>query len=468
MTVWRIRFSILVLPALLFSGALAQPVTIRIGTGTAGMDFQLMEAAVERYMELNPDVTVRLLLMPELTDDRFDLVRNFLELESPEIDILQLDVIWPTELARHLVDLGEYGLQEEAQRHFPRFRLGDTVDGRLMALPWSANMGTLYYRQDLLERYGFAGPPLTWRELEEQARVIQAGERAAGNGRFWGFVWQGAPYEGLTVNIIEWFSSNGAGTVVEPTGVVSVLNHDATAMLQQAAGWINDISPWEVLGYAEAEALDVMAAGEAAFMRGWSSEWYGLRDLPAERGVFAATALPAGDGANASRVGVLGGSSLAVSAYSRHPDLAMEVVRFLASEAEQRHRAISSSYGSTIIELYQDPEVRAAIPFSDDLLDGVTIPVERPSRISGEDYASVSRMTYNTIHGVLAGREDVTAALSRLSRQLQHLLDLPPGAPAPQSAAPPEGGMPPQIGAPPEGTMPLPRWILARPGATAQ
>ena len=79
------------------------------------------------------------------------------------------------------------------------------------------NVGVLYYRSDLLHRYGYNTPPRTWDELERMAVRIQAGERARGEKDFWGFVWPGAAAEGLTCNALEWQMDAGAGASSKTT-----------------------------------------------------------------------------------------------------------------------------------------------------------------------------------------------------------------------------------------------------------
>ena len=111
-------------------------------------------------------------------------------------------------------------------QHFPAIIQANTVGGHLLALPWFTDAGLLYYRRDLLQKYGRT-VPATWQELTETAKVVQDGERKAGNARMWGYVFQGRAYEGLTCNALEWVDSFGGGTIVDAQGKVTINNPKA-------------------------------------------------------------------------------------------------------------------------------------------------------------------------------------------------------------------------------------------------
>ena len=95
-------------------------------------------------------------------------------------------MIWPGEMAEHLVDLSQHGAENVIGEHFPELIQNNTVGGRFVAMPWFTDAGLLYYRTDLLKKYEFSGPPTTWNELETMAKTIQDGEVKAGNENFLG------------------------------------------------------------------------------------------------------------------------------------------------------------------------------------------------------------------------------------------------------------------------------------------
>ena len=139
------------------------------------------------------------------------LARNF-SAKSSSIDVMMLDVVWPGSFAPYLVNL-KPALGKQAKLHAAGdHRRTTPSSGKLVAMPWFGDFGILYYRKDLLKKYGYSSPPTTWAQLGAMAKKIQDGERAS-NPNFYGFVYQGNAYEGLTCDALEWIASSGGGTL---------------------------------------------------------------------------------------------------------------------------------------------------------------------------------------------------------------------------------------------------------------
>lgn len=402
--------------ALLMAAAPATAAEIAISCGAVGIELELCREGAEAWAA-ETGHTVRIVSTPNDTNERLALYQQILAARGADIDVYQVDIIWPGILGTHFIDLAPRMAGAEND-HFDAIVANNTVDGELKAMPWYTDAGVLYYRTDLLEKYDRA-VPTTWEELGETARIVQAGEREAGNDRMWGFVFQGRAYEGLTCNALEWIDSYGGGTIVDDAGEITIDNPQAVRALDTIAQWVGTIAPEGVLNYAEEEARGVFQSGNAVFMRNWPYAW-ALANSPGSpiAGDVGVTALPAG-GADGRATGTLGGWNLAVSRYSEHPDVAADLVRHLTSEAEQKRRAIEGSYNPTIPALYEDEEVLAAVPFFASLYETFVNAVARPSRVTGEKYNRVSNAFWNAVHGVLAGREEADAALAGLERELR-------------------------------------------------
>jgi len=426
---------------LLLGVALAQQnVTVTWMTGNVGRDVEFARSMAQRYMDLNPhtiggqqfNVTVNVIPGPESATDRLALYLQFFQVRSTEVDIFEIDVIWPGDLAEHLADLYQFeGFREAAPAFFQSIIENNTVDGRLVGIPYFTDAGILYYRTDLLEKYGFDGPPATWTELTEMARVIQEGERAAGNRDFWGFVWQGNAYEGLTCNVLEWFYSYNAGQFVEPEGIITVNNPQAIMALEKAAGWVGTISPPGVTGFQEEDARAIWQAGNAAFMRNWPYAFsLGQAEGSVIRGLFNVAPLPAGDVEGGRPAATLGGWQLGVGAYSLNPAVAADVALFITNYEGQLRRALELSQFPTIAAVYENPTLlESEVAWLAELLPVFQNSVARPSTISAPQYGEVSRLVFSATHDVLTGREDAETALAILELDLEAILGLPTGQP---------------------------------------
>lgn len=397
-------------------------ITLRIFAGNVGAERQATEEAAAAFMAENPTITVEVIDTPDFVEDRLGTYLQLFEAQSSEGDVFQIDVIWPGDLAEHFVDLNEYGGAAIAANHFPSIIENNTVDGKLIGIPWFTDAGLLYYRTDLLDKYGLDAPE-TWDELEAAAQTIQDGERADGNQDFWGYVWQGNAYEGLTCDALEWVASAGGGSIIEPDGTITINNQEAIDIVDQAAGWVGTISPPGVTAYGEEDARGVWQAGNSAFMRNWPYAYsLGNADDSPIAGMFDVSPLP---GATAGQsAATLGGWQLAVSKYSAHPEEAAKLAFFMASESEQKRRAVEYSLNPTIESLYSDADVLEASPFFGSLFDVFTNAVARPSTITSPQYSDTSALFFNAVHGVLTGDSDAADAFAELEVDIEDLTGL--------------------------------------------
>ncbi|MFP4370642.1 MAG: ABC transporter substrate-binding protein [Halanaerobium sp.] len=413
-----------------FSGAVVaeEDIELTIAGGAVGQEKELTEKAAEMYEEENPDVKVEVLDTPDLSNDRLGLYLQFLEAESSKVDVYQIDVIWPGDLAEHFIDFYDYGAEEIVDDHFEEIVDNNTTtDGRLVALPWFTDAGLLYYRKDLLEKYDREVPE-TWDELEETAKYIMEKEREDGNDDFYGYVWQGNAYEGLTCDALEWTFSNGGGKIVNDDQQITINNDKAIEIIDQAAGWVGDISPTGVTGMGEEDARSMYEAGNALFMRNWPYAY----NLANEEGKPTAgntdvAPLPAGDSGKSAAT--LGGWNLGVSKYSEHREEAAELAMFLAGEEVQKMRAIEGSFNPTIKSLYEDEDVLEEVPFFGSLYEVFTNAVARPSTATAPRYNQVSELFYQSVHSVLTGESDAREAIEYLELELMDTTDFETGEP---------------------------------------
>ena len=402
--------------AALLAASGASAAELSIVSGAIGRDIETLRDNLDRFEEMTGH-TVSIVEMPSSTTDQFAQYRLWLSAGAGDIDVYRTDIVWAPQLADHLLDLGEKG-REAAKEHFPSIIESQTVDGRLIALPFYADAPALYYRTDLLEEYGLAVPD-TWAALEQAAMTIQEGQRAKGESDFHGFVFQGAAYEGLTCDALEWVASHGGGGIVEADGTISINNPEAAAAIDMAAGWIGTIAPEGVLGYKEEESRGVWQTGKAAFMRNWPYAYaLGQGEDSAVRDRFAVAPLPSGGARSAA---TLGGWNLAVSKYTDEPEAAIELVLFLTGVEAQKLRAVRNSSLPIRPALYDDPEVAAAQPIIPEWKEIFLSAVPRPSAPTKGDYNEVSKEFWDAIHATLSGDGDAARNLARLEARLKRL-----------------------------------------------
>jgi trehalose/maltose transport system substrate-binding protein len=226
----------------------------------------------------------------------------------------------------------------------------------------------------------------------------------------------------VTCNAIEWVYSYGGGTIIDPDKKVTINNPNAIKALETAKSWVGTISPQGVVSYGEEEARNIWQNGGAAFMRNWPYA-YALSADPKSpiSGKFDATVLPKG-GANGKIAACLGGWQLMVSAYSKNPEAAADLVRYLCSVEAQKKRAIDLSQLPTRPDVYKDPEVLAKNKWFSNAVEILNNAIARPSTITKADYNQVSTSFFQSVNKVLSGGESPQQAVADVERVAKRIV----------------------------------------------
>jgi NAD(P)-dependent dehydrogenase (short-subunit alcohol dehydrogenase family) len=169
-----------------------------------GAEGEVLSRQLARFMAENPGIEVVKRITPDAADQKHQLYVQWLNAGASDPDIVQLDVIWTPEFAAAgwILPLDQFNPDTAA--FFPTTIQANQWKDSLYALPWFIDVGMLYWRTDLMD-----APPETYADL---VRVSQ-GTIRAGDTRY-GYVWQGARYEGLVANFVEYLGAHG-GTILE-------------------------------------------------------------------------------------------------------------------------------------------------------------------------------------------------------------------------------------------------------------
>ncbi|MFG2516432.1 ABC transporter substrate-binding protein [Streptomyces sp. NPDC048584] len=307
--------------------------------------------------------------LPRAADGQRQQMVRRLAAEDDSLDILGLDVTWAAEFAeaRWIREwTGE--VERRATEGTLRVPLQTaTWKGRLYAVPYNTNTQLLWYRSDLVPT-----PPATWSEMLDMSRDL------ARRGEPHYVEIQGAQYEGLTV----WFNSlinSAGGTILNPSATEPSLGppavQAATVMRELANSPAADPS---LPNQMEDQNRLAMESGTAAFELNYPFVYPSMKaNNPALFKNFRWAPYPRVDAGRPARP-TIGGIDLAVSAYSRHPDLAFEAALCLRDRENQLTAALDGGLPPTLRALYDEPAFKKAYPFSQEVLAALETASVRP------------------------------------------------------------------------------------------
>jgi multiple sugar transport system substrate-binding protein len=307
--------------------------------------------------------------LPNASDgQRQQLVRRLAAHDST-IDIMGLDVTWEAEFAQAgWIEAWTGANKAQAENGTLQPALNTAIwKNKLYAVPDNSNTQLLWYNSALVPK-----PPTTW------AQMISDAEQLAKEGKPHYIEIQGAQYEGVTV----WFN-----TMVASAGG-SILNPDATKVTLGAPA-IKALSIMKQLASSTAAdpSLDVqeendnrlaMEAGTAVFQLNYPFVYPAMKlDNPKLFKTFKWALYPEVTPGVPAKV-TIGGTDLAVSAYSKHKALAFQAALCIRDAANQIIGANVGGVPPTITSLYNNPKLFKDYPFHADILSALEHASVRP------------------------------------------------------------------------------------------
>jgi len=293
-------------------------------------------------------------------------------------------------------------------------QFADRYEGSLVALPVYVDAGLLFYRKDLLDKYSYPAPPETWKDLAEMAGRIQRGERA-GNPDFWGFVWQGAQYEGLVCDFLEFALSEGGG-LVDAEGNLTLdtpANVRALELMRALIAEYKISPPNTYTEMKEEEVRSVFQMGNALFERNWPYAW-GLHQAEGSsvKDKVGIALLPKGSGGR--HASALGGWHIGMSASSDNKEESWRLIEFIVSRPTQLGFALNLGWNPARQDLYDSAELLERAPHLVTLKEVFATATPRPNV---PYYSLLSRVLQAEVNAALAGVIEPAAALERAEQE---------------------------------------------------
>ena len=398
--------------ALPASGTSAAPGNATSGTinwwaspiNTSGKDVR--QVLISDFEAKYPGIKVTLTSAPTDTDTNRATLATDISGGAATPDVFMGDVIWPAQFGAHqlAVPLSNYLPTSYWDQFAPGLVQGASYKGQVYGSPMFEDQGFLYYRKDLLAKEHLP-VPTTWEQVMSESETLQK----AGLVKY-GFVWQGASYEGLTCNYMEYLTSAG-GTATNSSYTSANLDSAASvkAVTFMRSLITSGVSPAAVTTFQEAQSMSTFAAGDAAFLRNWDYA-YADAQVPGTFTVGKVGVAPMPTFAGQSYPGYsnIGGWNLYINPHSKNIAADLTFIKWMSST--QAQDVLSEQYSEipTVESVRTSPAVLAVNPVL------AIVPKTRlvPRPAGTPNYPQLSSAIYQNVNAALSGSSSPSAAMS--------------------------------------------------------
>jgi multiple sugar transport system substrate-binding protein len=328
-----------------------------------------------------------------------------------------MDVTWPAQFAatNWLAPIDQYANASYLKQFWPGAATIANVNGKLYGIQRYMDIGMLYYRTDLVAKYG-GTVPQTREQLATMAKQIVAGEAA--NGIKYGYLIPGKKIEAIVDEWLEYVWGAG-GTIGDPgnfqlTGSTQV---DALQYMHDLV-YTSKLAPSGTNTYAPNDILNLFNSGLAPFMRNWTFA-FALANNPQKSKVAGKVGIAPTliEGSNTGH-GCIGGWVLGINAFSQHKDEAWKFIDYMLSKDTQTSLALNAGLISSRPDVASDATVQAKLPIYKQLSTILNGGYSRPKM---QNYNKFSTPLQASINAVLSGQGSAQDALTSVQAQIATL-----------------------------------------------
>jgi multiple sugar transport system substrate-binding protein len=248
-------------------------------------------------------------------------------------DTVLMDTPWPAEFADAQIvrDITDKIPGDFKSGVFESAFTGANYKGKTWGVPWINDTKFFFYNKKMFADAGISSAPKTWDEVVADAKIL----KQKGIVQY-PLVWSWVQAEAVICDWAEIAGVMGGANFVDDQGNATFNTGGGLAALQFMKQTIDDgISNPASLGFTENDVNSTIAAGQAAMGLNWTFGFNVLNDKAQSKvaGDIAVTAAPGTS--STPTAGVNGGMSIAVTTKSQHPDEAMKLALWMASQPMQ-------------------------------------------------------------------------------------------------------------------------------------
>jgi multiple sugar transport system substrate-binding protein len=392
------------------------PVTIQFAASVDNTGEQTAE--INKFNQMNAGkINVQYVQLPPVATDQFSKFVTAFQSGSATPDVVHIDVTWPAQFATPgwLAPLDQYVSSSYLSQFWPSAANIGKVNGHLYGIQRYMDIGMLYYRTDLVQKYG-GTPPQTRDDLQAMAMKILASE--ASSGIKYGYLMPGKKIEAIVDEWLEFIW--GAGGDIGKPGSLNVNGSTQIETLQYMHDLIytSKLAPSGTDTYANNDILALFNNGQSPFMRNWTFA-FALANNPSNSkvaGKVGVTTTLATTGKSGH--GCTGGWVLAINANSQNKDQAWKFIDYMLSKDTQTSLSVNAGLVSSRPDVVNDPTVQAKVSYFKQLATILNNGNNRPQLVHYNQFTTPLQAAINS---VLSGQGSPSGALSDVQSQVGSL-----------------------------------------------